>query len=412
MRFFKCVAAALLGLSAAGAALADEAAASHQFSGDLRLDYYHVSKELDRRHDVVGATGDVKIESDWRQNISSKAVVRWHDPELSQTAPRTEVLEAFALWHSDRVDLKLGKQIVAWGRADGINPTDNLTPRNYRVQLPYEEDQRSGVSALKMNYFPDAQKTITLYLTPSFQPSKAPLPPDDGIAFLDQRPAHNRWPLAWKYDARGDRLDWSLSYFRGYKLLPEWQATDSASTVALHYPKISVFGADAALNLGRYGLRAEVARVLRDEAQTAGGFRSDWMLVAGVDRNFDDDLNINLQLIAQQTGNLADAASIVGADQRNLATVNAISFNQERKNKFGATMRIGKKWLNGTLEAELLAFSYFQPNTSYWRPLVAYALQDNVKLTVGAELYYGRANTYFGGSKSTQSLFAELRYHF
>jgi len=414
VKLVKCAVTVLLGLAAVGSTQADDTTSAHQFNANVRLNYYQVSKELHQHHDIVGATGDVKIESDWSESLTSKAEVRWHNPELDRSVAKPEVLEAFALWRSEQFDVKLGKQIVAWGRADGINPTDNLTPRNYSIQLPFEEDQRSGVSALKVNYFPDTQKTITFYLTPSFQPSKLPQSQARDIYFLDRQPTptRSRWPFGLKFDMRGDQVDWSLSYFRGFKLLPEWQASDSANTVILHYPKIAVFGADVTVNLGRYGWRAELARVERDEPQTVSGFRSNWMLVTGVDRNFYDNLNVNVQLILQQNGNVADLASIAGSNERNMALVNAIRFNQESARKLGSTMRVGKKWLNDTLETELLVFSYFKPNTSYWRPLLTYSFKDDMKITVGAELYYGKANTYFGSNKPIQGLFTELRYIF
>lgn len=407
----------MLGLAITGSIKADELANSHQFNGNLRLNYYQVSKALPLRHDIIGATGELKLDSDWSESLFSRAVVRWHNPELNQTGSvaRPDVLEAFALWRSDQFDVKLGKQIVAWGRADGINPTDNLTPRNYRIQLPYEADQREGVSALKVNYYPDTEKTLTFYLAPSFEPGRLPLSPQvENISFLDRQPEPigDRWPLGFKFDMVGNRVDWSLSYFRGYKLLPEWQATNKANTVIWHYPKISVFGVDAAVSFGRYGWRAELARVERDEPEVVGGFHSNWMLVTGVDRNFDDGLNVNVQLIVQRNDNVTDLASIGDPNKRNIASVNAILFNQKSEYKFGSTIRIGKSWLNDTLQTELLAFNYFSPTTGYCRPLLNYAIQDDINITVGAEFYFGKANTYFGSLKPMQGVFTELKYTF
>jgi len=38
--------------------------------------------------------------------------------------------EAYVNAYMGPVDVRLGKQIVVWGRADGINPTNNITPQN------------------------------------------------------------------------------------------------------------------------------------------------------------------------------------------------------------------------------------------------------------------------------------------
>ena len=42
------------------------------------------------------------------------------------------------------VDLRLGQQIIVWGRADALNPTNNLTPVDFRIRSPIEDDIRLG----------------------------------------------------------------------------------------------------------------------------------------------------------------------------------------------------------------------------------------------------------------------------
>ncbi|MBI3605573.1 MAG: hypothetical protein HY202_06050 [Nitrospirae bacterium] len=54
---------------------------------------------------------------------------------------------------NDQNPFFVGKQIVVWGRADGINPTDNLTPHDFTVLLPFEDDQRFGTTALKLDLY-------------------------------------------------------------------------------------------------------------------------------------------------------------------------------------------------------------------------------------------------------------------
>jgi len=395
---------------AVSVASAADAVTAHQFSGDVRLNYYQASKDLAARDDDVGVTAEAEIQSNWTDRFTSKAVVRWHVPDLGDTSAKAELREGYGLWRGDRLGLKIGKQIVAWGRADGVNPTDNLTPRNYRVQLPFDDDQRSGVLALKADYFVEAEKTFSLFLSPDFEPSKMPLPL--GVQFSERHPAVGRWPLGVKWDEHGERTDWSVSYFRGYKLLPEWRAGVADGIVDFHYPKISVFGADTAINFGRFGWRAEFAHVTRDEPQARGSYGGNWSLVTGFDRSFDQELNVNLQGIVQRNSRPGDVASIVNAGERNIAEANAVAFNQESRWKFGATMRIGKKWRNGTVEAELLMIEYFRPSTNYWRPMLNYAVSDSTKLTVGAELFRGPSNSFFGANKRLQGLFGELRFFY
>jgi len=50
------------------------------------------------------------------------------------------------------LDVRLGRQIIAWGRADQINPTDNLTPRDFTLLVPEDADQRSGTTGARAIY--------------------------------------------------------------------------------------------------------------------------------------------------------------------------------------------------------------------------------------------------------------------
>ena len=49
-----------------------------------------------------------------------------------------ELREAYVDVRLGRLDLRLGRQIVAWGRADGVNPTDNLTGDDVTLLVPDE----------------------------------------------------------------------------------------------------------------------------------------------------------------------------------------------------------------------------------------------------------------------------------
>jgi hypothetical protein len=85
--------------------------------------------------------------------------------------------------------LRIGEQIIAWGRADGINPTDNLTPRDFVVLLPPEEDQRFGTTAIKLDTYLSQELTFTAFASSFFEPAKFPLP-TEGVGIQRTQPAH------------------------------------------------------------------------------------------------------------------------------------------------------------------------------------------------------------------------------
>ena len=51
------------------------------------------------------------------------------------------------------LDVRAGRQIIAWGRADGLNPTDNLTGEDLTLLAPDDDDRRLGTTALRASYY-------------------------------------------------------------------------------------------------------------------------------------------------------------------------------------------------------------------------------------------------------------------
>lgn len=384
-------------------------------TGALRLDYYRSSKSLDDRTDFIGGTTQLKILPTLNKSLDGKIEARLSNPDMGDGGEaHSKLLEGYATAHFDNADLRFGRQIVVWGRADGINPTDNLTPHDYTVLLPFEDDQRFGTTALKLDWYLSTEHSLTFFTTPFFEPSKFPFPPS--LSLRETRPARTlaNSEVAVKFNKTGDGLDWSLSYFHGYSLLPQMHPLPASPILELRYPEIDVIGADFARNFGRFGTRGEIAYIQTQDRQGQDpvAINPYWYAVAGIDRTFLDNLNINLQLVGRWVRHYTDPSTIADPSTRAAAATNAINFGLQKRANYGMSTRVGKKWFNDTLEAELLAFVNFGRGNSYLRPLVTYAFTDHTKATIGADLYRGADDTSFGQLKRNQSVFSELRYSF
>jgi len=64
--------------------------------------------------------------------------------EFNKYVSEVNLREAYVNTYVGRFDFRFGHQIVAWGRADGFNPTNNITPQNMLVRSPDEDDRREG----------------------------------------------------------------------------------------------------------------------------------------------------------------------------------------------------------------------------------------------------------------------------
>lgn len=389
------------------------------FAGAMRFDYFRSSKDLDNATGFFGTTAQARLNPVFNNYLDGKIEARVTNPDVGDHGDTdASLIEAFITTHFAHAQLRVGKQIVAWGRADGINPTDNLTPHDYRVLLPFEEDQRFGTTAIKFDAYLDTEYTLTLFTTPYFLPSKLALP-TDGATVIETRPEH-RWSnseVGIKLDKVGDSLDGSVSYYHGFSLLPEFRPlglTPTGPLLQLRYPEIDVLGADVAHNAGRYGFRAEVAYIRTEDRQGEDPVAPNpyVYVVAGADRTFLDSFSVNLQLVGRWVQYYTRPENIADPLAREAAIQNAITFGQQDRASYGMTSRLSNKWLNDTLEAEVLTFVNFRRSSFYVRPLITYAFTDHFRTTIGGELYSGADDTFFGRYKRNSGPFAELRYSF
>jgi hypothetical protein len=90
---------------------------------------------------------------------------------LGERKTIVEVKEAFAGYQGRMVDFYLGNQIVQWGRTDGFNPTNNLSPNNYFMLTTDPNDQRMGNFMIRSKLRPFSQTELEIVAIPVFKPS-------------------------------------------------------------------------------------------------------------------------------------------------------------------------------------------------------------------------------------------------
>lgn len=387
------------------------------FDTTARASYFRSSKALDDEVDFFGATVQPKLQAQPTESIGAYLEARAIAPDIARDRYRDDVdariLQAYAAFRSENTDLRIGQQIVAWGRADGINPTDNLTPRDYRVMLPLEEDQRFGTPALKVDRFLSDTLTLSTFITPFFSPSKIPSV-TGGYAVDVERPARTlgNTEVGVRLDRTGSVFDGSISFYHGYSLLPNYRVAASSATLIEYYDEMNVLGVDMARNFDRFGVRAEIA-YSRPERKGYPGMRyAQWFYVLGADRTFAETTSINLQFVGRYIEGFRDAASVSDPALAGTALLNAIINNQQSRTSYGISSRIGDRWRNDTVTAEVLLYVGLTRSETYLRPLIAYALDDRTRVTVGAEIYRGSDESFFGRLANNSGPFIELRYSF
>jgi hypothetical protein len=389
-------------------------------TGSVRAGYWSSTRNLDPDDHVPAAMLWVKAS----RRISSQTsflVEGWTAARgpLDDGDATVEVREAFVDLRVGRLDARAGRQIIAWGRADGVNPTNNLAGEDLTLLTPDDEDRRRGMTAIRGSYYL-GDVSVTAIWMPEFRAHRFPLPtPPAGLRFVRDTVD---WPgdqWAVRAEQTGRAIDWSLSFYDGLDLLPDLSpgaVPEDDGAVRLSHRRVRVFGGDMAANMGRFGLRAEAAYVRTDDPDGTDRFAKNPFLfaVAGADRTFGERLNLNLQYLYRfvfehlghaDHGNDASIDAAIGRQQDVLS-------NQTRRVQHGASFRIAYKWLHDTLEAECAAAGYFLPKGGVIRPKIEYAITDRWKAVAGAEIFRGEASSLFGLLRPNSTAYLELRWFF
>ena len=384
-------------------------------SGSARGSYWSSSMSLDGRNDLTGGALWLKAEPKLNGN-ASVIVEGWvrNDDTLHGGGSQGKLRESYLNLSIGDVDFRIGKQIIVWGRADKLNPTDNLTPRDYTLLVPEDDDQRIGAYAAKATYnFTDW--SLTGIWLPEFRQNIVPLPHQAGVSFSENIPQGQGGGI--KVEQAGKTIDWSLSYFDGIDMnadLSFGSVNGNGLNLQMDHHRIRVLGADAATVVGKYGLRAEVAYTRTEDADGTNTFVKNPFiyLVAGGDRTFFEYLNVNLQYYARQVSNYQSPEVEPNPQLRAVAIQEAVISNQFDRFQNGISLRISNKWMNETLEGEVAGITSFTRQEYVVRPKLVYSFSDLWKGTLGANLFRGDGNTFYGRLRDNSNIFTEIRYSF
>ena len=364
-------------------------------TGSFRTGYWSSNRLYDDVSGVGTASAWLKLEKKLDNGIGLFAEGYSAREDLRTDGnTRSSIREMYVETRQGDLDFRVGRQIIAWGRTDRLNPTDNLTPRDARLMAADIDEDRFGSLAAKASWNLTANDSLTLVLLPEFQANKSYSKYTEVIPT-----ANNQWAI--KYDQSGKAIDWSVSYYDGYDLSPDL----SASYIYEHY-RTKVLGMDIATTIGSNRFALESAYTQTQDMNGTNEYIKNPFLytVIGVEHDFGNNTSGIVQIFNRHVYNYTTPT----AD----GLYHAIFSSQLDRNQDGISIRIAKKWLNETLETELAGSTLLERNGYSLRPRVTYLWSDSIKLLAGYEYYEGNSNTYYGYLKKNNTLFMELRYFY
>ena len=385
-----------------------------ELTGSLRGGYWSSTRNLDGRQPLGGGMvwlkGTAPLPRGLMLFAEGWSALRGPPDDPDATV---ELREAYVSAALGSFDVRIGRQILAWGRADGVNPTGNLTAEDLTLLTPDDVDRRLGVTTTMVRYY-IGDLSISGIWMPEFRGHRFPVPRSGGVSFDEVK---RTWPgdqWALRAEHTGGTVDWSASVFRGLDLGPDLEPAGAPDRVVMRHRRIRAVGVDAATTVGQYGLRAEGAYVRTDDGSGMDPFTKNpyVFVVIGGDRTFAGRLNLNVQYIVREVFGFRAPPAGARPDSAAIAEQEAVLTSQTRRTQHGASIRASYKWLHETLETEWAAVAYAGPRGVAMRPKVTYAVTDRMTLLAGAELFRGEDASLFGLLRPNSAAFLELRWGF
>ena len=325
-----------------------------------------------------------------------------------------DLREAYIDLYLGNFDLRLGKQIVSWGKADGINPTDNLTPMDYTFRSTDIDDSRMGNYVAKIKYHLSDQVGLEAHWIPFYRASVLPLevvPLPENVIYKGEGNIPGGLAgsssYAMKFFYEGNRWDGSISYYNGLE-------TDAGFALAgidytsIYMPEISfktetfrkqVIGGDFSTSIGSYGLRAEAAYTHTGNEYV----EKSWISNPALDLVLGIDFSIGgVTFIAEySTKYVFDFQPLtVPADPRlqlnyDLEYYNRLFSRQTHELSHTVMVRPSYAFLYNTILAEVATQYNFTTGELAVMPKLTYRLNDSIAFNLGANIYAGGNNTLY-----------------
>ena len=442
-------------------------AENSDFKGYIRGEAHIPSRAENQPETALALTTEINGRTFFNDNFSGAVNLRGRFYDLGRSVSRKlNLREGYLKFSGDWLDLTLGQQIIAWGQADGINPTNNLCPRDHKIFSTESDDQRRGAPALKADFYAGnitftgiwqvyrESKILGPFIRESFtiKTQDPGLPvveyPTDQIFFMSpELPDKNirDSSLAFKCSVNMRRLDFSMSYFHGYSLYPDYMYDKTlvdtwrnggwehnwegrrAYVVAKKYDRLNVFGADFAYALDPFIIRGEAAWIKTgfDKKKNPAWRQSFLHYIIGLEWQSTEDLVLSSQYsmkyipgfktVEELFGDTVDFADMFDErlPDREVTRFNRRSHGLQRRHNEQMTFKLGWYFFQKTLLVELKGAYIFKQDEYKIKPKIVYDINDNLEMAVGASMFFGPDESQFDmKGKTWNQVLVELKYGF
>ena len=324
-----------------------------------------------------------------------------YDSIMEDSIEPVKLNEAYTDIYLKNTDLRIGRQVVSWGTADGINPTNYINSRE--LSLTDTESKGKPLACLKATYY-GKKADVTGVIVFDFEPQDLPEELETEIGQLI--PGFGGFPspaeientlenmeFALKVEKRIANWDTKLSYFHGWEDYPalwiELQPGFPPQFEArAQYQQIDKVGLATAGSLKKVGLWSEIAYVMpREIEEMRNAFISFSMnkpylqAVLGADYTF-GKIYVEGQYIYYQNGSLLSPYSQHETGQE-IAPGTYLMVQSSREINQVHSLRLG-----GIVNLRDSSYTLM--------PQYTYAINEVTDLSLSGALFFGGPGTEFG----------------
>ena len=330
------------------------------------------------------------------------------------------IREAYIDFYLENADIRVGKQAIIWGEAEGAFITDLVSPRDMRSFILADfKEIRKGVPAIKIDYYKDAFTFEGIWL-PKFIPTSMPgnksiwrkdmNPPFDTATInIPTMPDANleNSEVFGKVSHFGSKANWAL--MGGYAFTDEpyvWKITPPVPTIDQEYGRYIMGGGSLSTNVGQTVLRLEAAAyfdkpfaavtkapvpsaTVEKHHQLQGLTGLDWDLWG---------MQMSTQYIFGYVHDHHDKLMEQGKALK------------EFSHTF--TFRVQKTFFSDQLAAKLFTYVETDPLNALIRPSLSWTIEDGVVLEGGLDLFVGDKDGTFGSYKDNSLAWMAMRWYF
>lgn len=327
-----------------------------------------------------------------------RGVDRYSQDEKDELKSEVELYDAYLEGSlSDKLDIKLGRQVVVWGRSDTIRITDVLNPLdNRRPAMVDIEDLRLPVAMAKADYFlGDWRITPIAILEQRFSKN----PPSGGAfnsnphsipsdkSYSDVTPALSIGGefTGWDINFYASRIHSDSGYFKSGKMV---------------HDKVDMFGTAINILKGSWLLKSELAYFDGLKYSTTK----------------DKKFNRTDALIGLEYNGISDTIISYDVALRAISDYDKRLKNEPLETKersYQHALRISSDFMNATIKGNYL-ISLFGSNLNeggFQRAWVKYDISDGIYANVGVVDYIG-GSKQFDAVSNNDMIFMDINYNF